>query len=67
MKTKNFAYYEKQLRECADLAELEYQLKNSDLIGYLLHTHLVELVQDIKEKRTELLNGLLESIGKTPF
>ena len=68
MKTKDFTYYEKALRECADLeafteivSGIDATKATSSEIAFAL------MLAEAKQKRIELLNGLLESIGKTPF
>ena len=69
MPKQDFSYYEKQLRECADLeglktiAEGQWHGEDAKAMIYMLDLY----IQDAKQKRIELLNGLLQSIGKTPF
>lgn len=64
MPKKDFSYYEKQLRDCADLEGLKEMLNKLDEDFY---EDATKLFNGIKQKRIEMLNGLLQSIGKTPF
>ena len=69
MNNKDFSYYEKQLRECANFEGLE-RLCNSQWETQIIKD-FVDLLRlqlnESKKQQIELLNGLLQSIGKTPF